>query len=264
MAPAEAAASIRQVTPLGWLMIAVRLIPMALLLAICAPLHLLWRGLGLGRFWPRVFLGAVGAVAGLQVRSIGRPEPHALLIANHLSWLDILALARTAGSAFVAHQGLARFPLLRWLCEMNDTVFIARHDRRTISDQIDQVRAAVASGGTLTLFPEGTTGDGAGTLPFKPALLSAAAPSPPGVSVQPVAMDYEGARTIAWTDDEPGLDNVLRILSRVRPVRLTIRFLPPLPQDALVSRKAIATASRDAIQRALGECPVVAASCPVP
>ena len=70
-------------------------------------------------------------IAGLHLRIEGRPHKGALHLANHVSWLDIPALAHATGTAFVAHDGLAAFPFLKWLCEMNDTVFIARHDRRT-------------------------------------------------------------------------------------------------------------------------------------
>ncbi len=242
---------VSRIHPLGWFLIGFRLLLMALLLVVCVPLHLLWRLIGAGRFWPRVFLTGIGAIAGLQIETRGRPRPGALLLANHTSWLDIPALAQTSGSAFVAHEGLATFPFLKWLCEMNDTVFIARHDRASIARQVEQVREAMADRGCLTIFPEGTTSDGVELHSFKSSLLSALDPVPEGIVVQPVALDYEDSRRIAWVGDEHGLANFKRILARFRPIALTVTFLPPLTGDAIAGRKAMALASRHAIASAL-------------
>ncbi|GGD95214.1 1-acyl-sn-glycerol-3-phosphate acyltransferase [Tsuneonella deserti] len=229
---------------LAWPLIGFRLLLMAIMLAVCTPLHFLWRALGLGRWWPRVFLSSIGLVAGLHLRVKGTPAKGALLLANHVSWLDIPALSQVTGSAFVAHDGLAAFPLLKWLCEMNETVFIARHDRKSIAAQVQQVRTAMDQRGSLTLFPEGTTSDGTGLLPFKSALLSALHPLPPGAVVQPVLLDYEEAPGIAWVGDEHGLDNFKRILGRLRPLRLTLHFLDPLQGADLADRKSVSAAAR--------------------
>ncbi len=250
MAPARAIAAPR-IGPLGWWMIGFRLSLMIVLLLVCAPLHLLWRATGAGRWWPRVFLAGIGMVAGLHVRLEGTPARGALLLSNHVSWLDIPALSHASGTAFVAHDGLTAFPLLKWLCEMNDTVFIARHRRGSVSEQVDQIRDAMAETGCLTLFPEGTTSDGTGLLPFKSSLLSALEPLPEGLAVQPVVLAYEDVPDIAWVGEEHGLDNFKRILARLRPIRLTIRFLSPLAGAELTDRKTVALAAQAAIARAL-------------
>ncbi|MGX7952222.1 lysophospholipid acyltransferase family protein [Tsuneonella sp. HG249] len=240
-----------RIKPLGWGLIVFRLILMILVLVLCTPLHLLWRAARAGRWWPRVFLSAIGHIAGLHVTVEGKPLKGALLISNHVSWLDIPALAHVTGSAFVAHDGLAAYPFLKWLCEMNDTVFIARHDRASVALQVQQIRAAMDQRGCLTLFPEGTTSDGTGLLPFKSSLLSALDPLPTGIVVQPVLLAYEDAARIAWVGEEHGLDNFKRILARLRPVRLTLVFLEPLQGAALADRKAISAAARSEIAAAL-------------
>jgi 1-acyl-sn-glycerol-3-phosphate acyltransferase len=238
--------------------IAVRLAAMAAWLLVCVPLHYLWRiGLrrrgGPPRPWPRRFLGGVCWIAGVDVVVVGEPSHKgAFLLANHVSWIDITALAGASGTAFVAHDGLAGVPLLRWLCSLNDTIFIARHDRASVQHQVEQVRTAVGENGALTIFPEGTTSDGTDLLPFKSSLLSALDPPPRNTAIQPVLLDYgPAAANIAWTDDEPGLTNFLRILGRAQPVTLTVRFLPPLAGAALTNRKTMAAAAREAILEAL-------------
>lgn len=225
---------------------------MAAWFALIVPTHLLARSLGRRDALPPLFLAGIGWIAGLRVTVEGRPHPGALLLANHVSWLDILALAGKSRAIFVAHEGLAGHRFLRWLCEQNSTIFIARSRRGTVNRQVEQLRQALGKR-PVVLFPEGTTGDGTNLLPFKSSLLSAVEPLPEGVTVQPVLLAYRDAPDIAWSGGEAGLDNTRRILTRRRPVRLTIRFLQPLRTQALAGRKAMAAAAHEAIQRALAE-----------
>lgn len=200
---------------------------------------------------PRWFLRTIAAIAGVRLRTRGEhPGQRSFFVANHVSWIDIPAMAGTTGSAFIAHDGLARIAPLRWLCGLNDTLFVARHERRSVATQIQQVRTALHQTGALTIFAEGTTSHGGETLPFKSSLLSALE-GDLAIPVQPVWLDY-GADTaaIAWVGDEPGLDNVLRILARIRPVELTIHFLPALCDDDRSDRKRMAHAARNAIEAA--------------
>lgn len=200
---------------------------------------------------PPLFLSTMGRLAGLRVRTEGQARKGALFLANHVSWLDILALAKTSRSTFVAHSGLSGHGGLRWLCEQNDTVFVARHRRGSVAEQVEQVRAALGER-PLTIFPEGTTNDGTALLPFKSSLLSAVEPLAHAVPVQPVALDYADAPEIAWHGDEPGLANVRRILARPGRIDLTIRFLDPLEGSVLDHRKTMTGAAQEAIARALG------------
>lgn len=198
---------------------------------------------------PRLFLGGMLQVAGTRMRVVGEaPARPAILLANHVSWIDILALARATGTAFVAHDGLAGNPALRFLCRLNRTVFIARHDRASIGDQVGQVQEGLRSAGILTLFPEGTTGDGQTLLPFKSSLLAAVEGSGADVAIVPVWLDYGAeAGEIAWTGDEPGLANVLRVMARSRPVSVTVHLLPALAPAQRQNRKLIAETAREAI-----------------
>lgn len=228
-------------------------------LAVALPLYCLVAPFAAHNPVPRWFLRAIAAIAGVRLRVTGprpgrSPERRTFILANHVSWIDIPAIAGVTGSAFVAHDGLAQIGPLRWLCALNDTVFVARHDRASVAAQVEQVRVALADTGALTVFPEGTTSDGTGTLAFKSSLLSALegdSGKGDSVAVQPLWLDYgPNVQDIAWVGSEPGLDNALRILARVRPVPLTLRFLPSLPAKTRASRKLIAAAAREAIEAA--------------
>jgi 1-acyl-sn-glycerol-3-phosphate acyltransferase len=242
-----------RIAPPGWLLIAIRIVALLLLVAICVALYYLCGPFFRSNPMPRIFLRLVAVISGLRVHASGaHPAPRTFFLANHVSWLDIPAIAGLTGSAFVAHDGLATFPPLRWLCSLNDTVFIARHDRRSIAAQIEQVREALRETGALTIFPEGTTADGTRLLPFKSSLLSAIDADVEHIPVQPVWLDYgPQVQDIAWVGDEPGLTNALRILARWRPLHLTAHFLPPLQGEARANRKAVAHAAHTSINAAM-------------
>lgn len=246
-------APVRALGLLGWIRAIARLAALLGWLLLCLPLFLARRLAGGDNPWPRRFLAGVARISGVALHTAGkRPTSGEFLLANHVSWIDIPALAATTGAAFVGHDGLASVPLIRWLCAANNTVFVARHDRASVHRQVEQVRAAVLGSGALAIFPEGTTSDGTGLLPFKSSLLSALDPVPPGVAVQPVLLDYgREAAEIAWVGEEHGLDNFLRILARGRKVELTVRFLEPLTGEALANRKTMAAGARAAIAAAL-------------
>jgi 1-acyl-sn-glycerol-3-phosphate acyltransferase len=224
------------------------------LFLLCVPLHYSWKLAGARSPWPRRFLGWVGRTAGMKVRVEGRPVPsHVLFVANHESWLDILLLAGASGTAFVSKDDVERYPLIGWLARLNNTVFIARTDRRSVRGQADQLREALERGQPVALFPEGTTDGGAEVLPFRASLLSSLFPPLPGIPVQPVAIDYgEAAVDIAWVGKEPGLDNVRRVLSRRGTAPVTISFLEPIDPAEAPDRKALANLSRARIVEALG------------
>ena len=244
----------RRLSIFGWIRVTLRLTAMLLLLLVCVPLYYLARLVTRHNPVPRRFLAGIGAIAGMRLRIRGeKVHRGAFLLANHVSWLDIPAIAATTGSAFVGHDGLASMPLLKWLCKMNDTVFVARHDRKSVAAQVEAVRTAIRDTGALTIFPEGTTSDGTGLLPFKSSLLSALEPLPDGIAVQPVLLHFgPEAADIAWVGDEHGLDNFLRLLARRRPIELTVHFLPVLTGPELASRKTIAQAAREAMLARLG------------
>lgn len=218
------------------------------------PLHYAWKIAGRRSPWPRRFLGWVGRAAGMKLKVIGTPlASNVLFLSNHLSWLDIMLLADASGTAFVSKDDVARWPLIGWLASLNNTVFIARAQRGSVRGQADQLRAALATGQPVALFPEGTTEGGTETLPFRASLLASLFPPLPSIRVQPVAIDYgKAGDEIAWMGAEPAADNAKRVLSRPGTAEVTVRFLEPIDPAQLPDRKALAEKSRAEIVKALG------------
>ncbi len=227
-----------------------RIAALALLFLACLPPHLLAKSVTGRSRWPRRFLGSAARICGVRRRIEGAPlEPHSLVIANHSSWLDILILGGI-GTAFVSKAEIERVPLIGWLADQNRTLYIARSERGDAHGQVRQIAAALAHPQPLAVFPEGTTGDGNPLLPFRSTLLAAVAPSPPGVTIRPVALDYGRDRDlIAWTSGEPALRNAMRVLGLSGTREVTVHLLDPLPASA--DRKALARTARGAIADAL-------------
>jgi lyso-ornithine lipid O-acyltransferase len=229
---------------------ALRIAGAVLLFAAIAPIHLVTKA-ALGRSpWPPRFLAAVAWVFGARVQIIGAPAGrHTLLVANHTSWFDILVMGGLVRSAFVSKDNLGH-GLLHWLADQNDTIYVKRAHVRGAKDQALALARALEGDKPVTIFPEGTTGPGTFLLPFRSTLLEAANYARE-VEIRPVAIDYGEARQeFGWFDEEPGKDNVLRLLGRRGTLRITIHLLPPLSRGG--DRKQLTAAARESIAQTLG------------
>lgn len=250
------AATRGETTPIpaaGWLRLAVRAFAIVLVLLTFLPLHFLYRIVAYGSPFPMWFLGATARIAGARVERIGTPlRRDVFFVSNHVSWIDILALAGASGTAFVAKDELAQIPVIGWLCRLNRTVFVKRENRLGVAEQINELRVALADNWSVTVFPEGTTTDGHSLLPFKTSMLKVLEPPPPGVLVQPVMLDYGAvAEEIGWVGDESGINNARRVLSRAGSFPLRIHFLEPFSPADYRGRKAIGAKAREEIETAL-------------
>ncbi len=234
------------------LRLALRLLALLLTLCTCLVLHALTRLVRAPSPWPRLFLGAFGRIAGARAHVTGTPlRRDVVFLSNHLSWIDIPVLAGATGTAFVAKAELRGVPAIGWLCELNHTLFVRRGDRMAIGEQVGRIATALADGWAITLFPEGTTGDGRALLPFKTALLGVLEPPPPGLMVQPVRLDYGPATPeLAWVGDEPGQRHAARVFRRRGTFPVNLHFLEPFDPAAHPGRKAIAAEARRRIEAA--------------
>ncbi|MBB3763237.1 lysophospholipid acyltransferase family protein [Sphingomicrobium lutaoense] len=232
-------------------LLVLRVILLALALALLALPHLIVRTLFGSGAVARLFLHVAGWIMGLRVRRVGPlPPRRSLLLANHQSWLDILVLGSATGCAFVSKAEVKDHWLTGWLADQRDTLYIERDDRRGVARQVHAIAERFDHDLPLAIFPEGTTNDGLHVLPFRPSLLAAATPLPADAVVMPVALDYREDRAfVGWTAPERGIDNAVRILSRWRPIHVDVIMLPPLPA---ADRKTMAGEGRQRIVVALG------------
>lgn len=230
----------------GQIMFAARLLLLAMSLTIGLILHNFWRLFRRPSPWPRLFLLSISWAFGLATATTGkRVRKNVFYAANHHSWIDIPVISGVTGCTFVANDGIANWPVVGWLCRINNTIFVSRENKLSVGDQIDDLRAAMTGDQPVAIFPEGTTHDGTGLLPFKPSLFAALVPPPPGMLVQPVFLTYgRHTRRIAWVGDESVIHNFWRLLSYVRPVTATMHFLEPFDPAQYADRKAISVEVR--------------------
>ena len=218
--------------------------------AVVAPIHIVTKAVVRRSGWPRRFLAAAAWIIGVRAGVAGRqPNGHAMLIANHTSWLDILILGGSLGATFVSKDELGH-PLIHWLADQNATVYVKRTHRKGAKDQAIAVAKALEGEKPVTVFPESTTGPGTHLLPFRSTLLEAANFAARDVQIVPVAIDYHEARAEVGWFSEAGADNVKRILGRRGTLPVMVRVLDPL--DASHGRKQLTHQAREAIAETLG------------
>jgi 1-acyl-sn-glycerol-3-phosphate acyltransferase len=142
------------------------------------------------RWWSAKLL----RLMGIALQAQGAPRPGAkLVVANHVSWLDIAAIHAVIPEAhFVSKADVKHWPLVGRLVAGVGTLFIEREKKRDALRVVHQVAQALQSGETVAVFPEGTTGDGRTLLPFHANLLQAAVAT--ATPVQPVVLRFFDAQ----------------------------------------------------------------------
>ena len=121
-------------------------------------------------------------------------QPGTLYVCNHISWADIPVLGVTLDAAFVAKAEAGAWPVIGHLMHRYGVVLVNRTQRATSGLQVEAITQRLAAGQSVILFPEGTTSDGEGLLPFRTSLMQAARVAR---AVQPIILRYltpNGAR----------------------------------------------------------------------
>lgn len=199
--------------------------------------------------WCRV----VCRLAGLHVRIVGTPYTTgpALYVSNHVSYLDIAVLSRHLEGVYVAKSEVARWPLFGTIARLTGSIFVSR---RSIEARVQRqtVRAHLGKGGSLLLFPEGTSTDGTGVAPFKAALFDIAGirGSETRLAVQPISLAYTRAidgtpltgryrDLYCWYGDMTLLPHLLRVLG-LPGAEVELCYHSAVQPDQFASRKALA------------------------
>jgi lyso-ornithine lipid O-acyltransferase len=166
------------------------------------------------RGWCRTVL----RVAGIRTRARGRcPDSASLVIANHLSYLDVMVLGAETPMVFVAKSEVASWPVIGPLCAFVGTLFIDRSSRSGLPAVTNAVANLMAAGVRVMVFPEGTTTTGDQLLTFRPALLQPAIDQ--GAAVACATLLYEtppgsipAQASVCWVGDAPFAPHVYGFL----------------------------------------------------
>lgn len=196
------------------------------------------------------------AILNVRVTVHGRPPAvrgeGALMVSNHVSWLDIHLLHGLLYTHFVSKAEVRDWPLVGWLAENTGTLFLER-DKKADARRMNETMAdLLRSGACLALFPEGTTTDGTGLKPFFPSLFQPAVLA--RARVWPVAVRYRRPDGEICIDaayyDNMSLGESLRRIARQDAIHAEVHFLPPLQAEGLHRREVAARAEgviRDAL-----------------
>ena len=205
-----------------------------------------------GRWCKRMLL-----LLGIEVRSSGAPNDGATLFtANHVSWIDILAIISVRPMRFVSKSDVRGWPVIGWLVACGGTLFIERARRSDARRVVHLVAAALQAGDQIAMFPEGTTSDGCGVLPFHANLLQAAIVT--GVPVQAIALRFSDAResvssAAAYIGDTTLMQSLWAVVS-ASGLTAQVVMLPRRPTHG-IERRALAAGLRDEIAAELSRMP---------
>jgi 1-acyl-sn-glycerol-3-phosphate acyltransferase len=178
--------------------------------------------------WARGMLERVG----VELKIVGAPAQAGpmLLVSNHISWVDILALHAACHCRFVAKADVGHWPVLGTLATGVGTLYVKRGSRRDAMRVVHDMAQALKDGEILAVFPEGTTGDGSAVLPFHSNLIQAAIVA--DAPVQPVALQIVDGKSgrpsqaVSYRGDESLLGSIWRTLC-ARGLRAVVTFGAP-------------------------------------
>ena len=215
------------------------------------PLQLLFLKTGsrYARTFPHWYHRQVCRIVGIRLNIEGEvaDEQGVLLIANHVSWLDITVLSAVAPVSFVAKQEVASWPFVSWLAKLQRSVFVDRTRRNEVGDKANEILDRLAGGDHVVLFAEGTSSDGNSVVPFKTALFAAAKPvggapwatrswrkrsRSPITKLYGLPLCRRGRPVVAWYGDMDMASHAWKLLG-LGPLDAYIRIGPPVPLDAV-------------------------------
>ena len=218
------------------------------------------------RWLPHLYHRGVARIVGMRIETTGRMA-HArplLLVANHVSWVDIVVLSAVAPVSFIAKAEMVTWPVFGWLARAQRTVFVDRADRKRAAEQADRISRRLEAGDAMVLFPEGTTSDGHRVLSFNASLLGAAGNvvrrgHVEAAWIQPVALRYarlqgmaierHGMRRVGWPGAVPLMPHLPDTI-REGGLDVHVTFGEPVRFDSGSKRKLVSAELHATIRRA--------------
>lgn len=165
-------------------------------------------------------------IFGYAAAVAGDIPKHGLLISNHLSYLDILAISAVTPAVFVSKAEVRKWPLFGWFAAIAGTVFVDRQRRTHVGEVNQEIEAALAAGALVVVFPEGTSTNGETILPFRTSLLEPAARGGHEISVGWLhyeLADGDARNEVCYWGDHAFFPHLLNLLGK-KTIRATLRF----------------------------------------
>lgn len=216
-------------------------------------------------WWHRVAIRLVG----IRVHVHGGPAATRplLLIANHVSWLDIMVLGSVMELSFISKAEVAKWPIFGLFARLQRSVFVERERRSKTGDVAAEIAERLARGDALVLFGEGTSSNGIHVLPFRTALVGAAARAAQvagggAATIQPLAINYTMLHgvpigrfhkpRVAWYGDMEMANHLWWVLNH-GVIDVDVMFADPLSFTEDTDRKRTAKTAEETVRRLVGE-----------
>jgi len=222
--------------------------------------------LRLQRSIPHLYHRVLCTLIGVRISEVGRRSTAspALILSNHVSWLDICVITALAPVVFVAKSEVARWPVFGWLARLQRTVFINRQARHQTGAATAEIAGRLLGGDAVVLFAEGTSSDGVRVLPFRSSLVGAVhhalgnSTRHTEITVQPMSLAYvrfggvpmgRGLRErVAWYGDAGLIPHLFGVLS-AGAVDVTVSWGEAVAYDMRADRKAITRNAEKSVRR---------------
>jgi 1-acyl-sn-glycerol-3-phosphate acyltransferase len=240
-------------------------------------------GLRLQRSIPHFYHRILCTLIGVRIREVGRRSTAspALILSNHVSWLDICVISALTPVVFVAKSEVAGWPVFGWLAKLQRTIFINRRARHQTGAATREIAGRLLGGDAVVLFAEGTSSDGIRVLPFRSSLVGAIhhalgnSTHHSHITVQPMSLAYVRfggvpigralRERVAWYGDADLIPHLFHVLSSGA-VDVTVSWGEAVAYDMSADRKAIARDAEKSVRRmttaALRAAPLAATSAP--
>ncbi|WP_338491670.1 lysophospholipid acyltransferase family protein [Streptomyces sp. SJL17-4] len=229
-------AVVRLIAGLGTVLLGLLLAPLTGLLPAATRLTLV-------RYWMRAAVRAFGVHARYEGAAAPADGP-LLVVANHVSWLDIPLIAAVLPGRAVAKSEVRHWPVLGTLAALGGTLFIDRDGIMTLPGTVRTMAGVLGGGGRVVVFPEGSTWCGRERGRFRPAAFQAALDA--GCAVQPVRIDYRPTDAAAYVGADPLGSSLWRVVS-TRRLTAVVRLREPLPGGHYQDRRSLAAAAQRAV-----------------
>lgn len=201
------------------------------------------------------WLGCILIHAKITVLNRPGKHQHYLYVGNHLGFFDIMVMASTVKTLFVTSQEMRETPFLGTLCEMGGCLFVERRDRTKVAGEMLEIRKALKDRFSITLYPEGTSGDGSKVLPFKKSLMMAAAGT--GIPIKLVVINYrklngkpvshETRNYVCWYGDMDFITAIWRLFT-LESLEVELKFLDEIQVHNEEERKVVAENAQKLIE----------------
>jgi lyso-ornithine lipid O-acyltransferase len=225
------------------------------------------------RLISRTFHRIMASLLGLKISIKGIPSSARplIVVANHISWLDIIAISSFLPAIFVTQHGVASWPIFGRLAKLSPSIFVNRDRRLEVAKTISCISDALARDEVVAIFPEGTSSDGTKILPFRSALLGAVreilreAEHLPAILIQPISVAYVGPerRLAAWAleDEIEFVPHLIQVVG-LRRIDVALTWEDPIPAEVSSDRKALSKQLEETVRRSVAEAQGQAGSPP--